>query len=449
MKKLFILLFISVLGFSACEVDEVLNPNSPTVEAYENGATLADLQLLAQGLEATIRGDMQFHFWSTSILGREYYDLRGTDPRYTGELLGQNGGELDIAGFLTTRTYFGRFRSVRNAILLRNAVQNTAATLSTEEVNSFNGFANTLTGYELLLEATRQFENGIRIDVDDPDNLGEFTRSFQESLNGIKGYLDDGYSQLTGASEDFLFSISGDGFSTIPGWPSSQTEAFATFNRALAARVELYLGNSAGVLSALEDSFMNFDQDMDIGAFYSFGGATGNDQTNPLFYVPGVDNYMAHPTFIEDAEDGDGRLSKATLAELIELDGLSGDHQVTLYASNSSPASIIRNEELILMFAEANIGSDNAAAVMAINVVRSSAGLPDFESTDTDEITAQLIHERRYSLFGEGHRWIDMRRWDMLDELPLDRDGDKVHVQFPRPASEGLIICMILNGSLC
>ena len=114
------------------------------MESFENGATLADLQLLAQGLQSVIREDMQFHYWTMSVVGREYYDLRGTDPRYTSELLGQNGGDLDNNGFLTTRTYFGRFRSVRNANLLKQAVANTSATLSAGEISAFNGFANTL-----------------------------------------------------------------------------------------------------------------------------------------------------------------------------------------------------------------------------------------------------------------------------------------------------------------
>ena len=429
------------IGFSSCEVDEILNPNAPTVEQFESGATLADLQLLAQGLEATIRNDVQFHFWTLNIVGREYQDLRGTDPRYTSELLGQNGGDLDAAGFLTTRTYFGRYRSVRNAILLKNAVANTSATLTTGETNAFNGFANTMIGYEMLLEATRQYENGIRVQVDDPNNLGPFTSSFSESLTGILGYLDEGYTQLTGASESFPFAISADGFTSIPG---TETEAVAKFNRAIAARVALYLGKKNDVLSALNNSFMDLEGGMGIGAYYAFGGATGNDAANPLFYIPNTDIYVAHPSWINDATADDNRLSKATLFDTAQvsipvvLDGLQGSYQVSLYPSNSSPAVITRNEELILMYAEANIGSDNAEAVAAINVIRNAAGIGDYSGgTDDASLVDEVLYQRRYSLFGEGHRWIDLRRYDRLDEIPLDRDGDKVHTQFPRPANEG------------
>ncbi len=435
MKKILIILIAGiVLPFTSCQVDEVLNPNSPTVESFENGATLADLKLLGQGLEAVIREDMQFHFWTVSGIGREYYDLRGTDPRYTTELLGRNGGDLDNNGFLTTRTYFGRYRTVRNANLLKTAVQNTVASLTESQSKALLGFANTMIGYEMLLEATRQYENGIRLDVADVNNLGPFTGNFEESLTGIRAILDEGYGQLNGTAEDMVFNLSG--FSSIP---VTETEALAQFNRALAARIALYQGNNSGALSLLNESFMNLSGDLNMGAYYTYGGATGNDLANPLFYVPDVDNYMAHPSWVADAEAGDTRLNKVTdTGAVIEIDDLSSQYLVSIYADNTASASITRNEELILIYAEANIGTDNAEAVNAINIVRAAAGLADYTgATDDASLVNQILHERRYSLFGEGHRWIDMRRYDRLEDLPLDRPGDKVHVQFPRPASEG------------
>ncbi len=435
MKKILFILFIGLaISFTSCEVEEVLNPNSPTIESFENGATLADLQLLGHGLEAVIREDMQFHFWTTSIVGREYYDLRGTDPRYTTELLGRNGGALDNNGFLTTRSYFGRYRSIRNAHLLKTAVTNTAASLTASQTNSTLGYANTIIGYELLLEATRQYDNGIRVDVTDVDNLGPFTNSFQESLTGIKAILDEGFNQLSGVAEDMIFNTAG--LTNIPA--ATQTEAVAQFNRALAARVALYQGDNSGAISALNNSFFNISGGMDMGAYYAFGGASGNDLANPLFYVPGVDNYMAHQSWVDDAEAGDGRLSKITdTGEAIELDGLGSPYLVSIYPANTAPASIIRNEELILIYAEANLGSDNTEAIRAINAVRAAAGLDDYTGgTDDAALTEELIKQRRYSLFGEGHRWIDLRRWGRLGDLPIDRDGDIVHTQFPRPASE-------------
>jgi len=47
-----------------------------------------------------------------------------------------------------------------------------------------------------------------------------------------------------------------------------------------------------------------------------------------------------------------------------------------------------------------------------------------------------MLKQRRYSLFAEGHRCIDMRRYNRLDQLPLDRVSDDVWIQFPLPATE-------------
>jgi hypothetical protein len=48
----------------------------------------------------------------------------------------------------------------------------------------------------------------------------------------------------------------------------------------------------------------------------------------------------------------------------------------------------------------------------------------------------QLLHEKRYSLFLEGHRWIDMRHYGKLGDLPLDRENDTVFENYPIPESE-------------
>ncbi len=440
MKKIYLILLTAIsIAVTSCEVEPILNPNSPTTEVFEDGATLADLQLLAQGLQSVIREDMQFHYWTLSVVGREYYDLRGTDPRYTSELLGQNGGDLDNNGFLTTRTYFGRYRSVRNANLLKQAVANTSASLSAGEVAAFNGFANTIIGFELALEANRQYENGLRLDVNDVNNLGPFLSGYDATMAGIIAILDEGYNQLTSASATFPFSMADGMFSTIPGYDDSQTGAMAKFNRGIVARINIQTGNKADAIKALGDSFMDMGGDLNAGGYYAFGGATGNDFGNPLFYVPDVDNYMAHPTWADEAEAGDTRIDgKTTLATLIELDGLGGDRLVSIYSDNTDDAVMQRNEELILIMAEARIGTDNNAAVNAINVVRAAAGLADYSGgMDDASLVDEVLRQRRYSLFGEGHRWIDLRRYGRLDELPLDRAGDKVHVQFPRPANEG------------
>jgi hypothetical protein len=91
-----------------------------------------------------------------------------------------------------------------------------------------------------------------------------------------------------------------------------------------------------------------------------------------------------------------------------------------------------------LIYAEVQAQLTNSAnAKTAIDRVRNAAGLAAYGgATDLNSLINEILKQRRYSLYGEGHRWIDMRRYDKLSQLPIDRTGDDVWVQFPRPANE-------------
>lgn len=433
--KLFLGLAL-LFAVQACDIETVDNPNAPTAESLLTGATLADLRLLAHGLEAVIRNDMEYYYWTVSIVGREYYDLNNIDPRFTGELVGVQGANLDNNGFITTRAFAAAYRATRNANNLITATQNSAASLTTEQSNSIEGFAKTIKACLLLLELNRQYQNGIRLDVSDPDQLGPFL-SYEESLTGLKALLDEASGQLTSGGSAFVFNLSS-GFS---GFNTPAT--FNQFNRAVAARVALYQNDMAAARSALGESFMDINGSMDLGVYHTFG-TSGNDERNPLFNVANQDLYTVHPTWLANAEAGDNRVDAKTtpldpdvVTVPVLADNLQGSVQVTLYSSDTDPVAMIRNEELLLIYAEANVGTNNTEAVNAINAVRAAAGLDPYAGGMSDsELIEQILHQRRYGLFGEGHRWVDMRRFDRLSEVPTDRAGDVVHTQFPRPVLE-------------
>lgn len=73
----------------------------------------------------------------------------------------------------------------------------------------------------------------------------------------------------------------------------------------------------------------------------------------------------------------------------------------------------------------------------AINVIRTKHGLGNYSGAQTQAaLIDEMLYERRYSLYFEGHRWIDVRRYNKLDELPIDREGDDVWTEFPLPVTE-------------
>ncbi|MDA8692548.1 RagB/SusD family nutrient uptake outer membrane protein [Saprospiraceae bacterium] len=429
--KYIILLLVSFVVLHSCNIDEIPNPNGPSIEGILVDASISQLQTLVTGSEDLLRQEIGFYYDVASIIGREYYFFTGSDPRYTGELLGREDAMLDNAGFYGTRPYFGRYRTVRNLNVLIEAAMG-STTITPEQLNAYIGFAQTFQAYELHLVANLQFQNGIRLDVEDIDNLGAFV-SYDEALAGIISLLDEADAALAAAGTSFPFTLS----SAMGGF--NDPTSFRTFNRALRARISLYQGNNSEALTSLGGSFLDMAGDFTTGParFYS---AAGGDFANNIFRVPDqADAIIAHPSFLADAIAGDNRLDKVLLrpSGTLSLDGLSGDFDVFVFQSLSDVVPYINNEELILIMAEANIGTNNGAAVDAINAIRTSAGLAAYSGgTSNAELLDEVLFQRRYSLFGLGHRWVDARRTNRLNTLPIDRPGDDVFTQLPRPVSE-------------
>jgi hypothetical protein len=80
------------------------------------------------------------------------------------------------------------------------------------------------------------------------------------------------------------------------------------------------------------------------------------------------------------------------------------------------PIAIIRNEELILIRAEANnnkTARDAAAAAADINFIRvNSGGLAangGLGAATQQAVEDEILIQRKYSLLYEGMRWVDMR----------------------------------------
>lgn len=280
-------------------------------------------------------------------------------------------------------------------------------------------------------------ENGIKIGYS-PDPAAFPFVSKAEGFAEINRLLDEAYTSLTseGAAFDFRLSSGFAGFNT----PTT----FARFNRALRARTAAYTGDYAACLTSLSNSFLtevNTAAGMRVGVYHVYSTAAG-DLLNPVFEPPATaTRFFAQRDFFSQNQDTatDTRLSKVFFrSPAVSNYGVSSNYAVSVYASNTAPVAIIRNEELLLLRAEARIKTgDFAGALADLNRVRQAAGVADYTTIadETDGIN-KLLYERRYSLFCEGHRWIDMRRFNRLNELPIERTGDVVAVNFPRPLTE-------------
>ena len=114
----------------------------------------------------------------------------------------------------------------------------------------------------------------------------------------------------------------------------------------------------------------------------------------------------------------------------------------TVYTSPTASVPIIRNEELILLRAEANLGLNNIAqALVDINLIRTtSGGLAAYSGPQTAAaVLDELLYNKRYSLLFEGHRWIDLRHYNKLGTMPKDLPAHKYFSRFPLPRAECII----------
>ncbi|MEW5918955.1 MAG: RagB/SusD family nutrient uptake outer membrane protein, partial [Gemmatimonadota bacterium] len=371
------------------------------------------------------------------VLGREVYWLASDDPRFIQELL---AGPLDGGnGAFGGAHWAPRYASIRGSNIVLNAVEIVTG-LTDEEKEGIRGFAKTMQALDLLLVINTRDAFGAPVDV----NLAPTAEpapivAKAEVFNRIIRLLDEGRTHLQSAGSSFSFGFS-EGFAAF-----NTPTTFIRFNRALRARVAVYLSDFATAQTALQQSFLDVNADLDVGAYHIYSTRAG-DVTNGSFDPTGR-ALRGHPSFVANAQtkpggSPDNRVTKnATAPNVLTVQNISSDKLVTVYNSASASVPIIRNEELILLRAEANLGQGNlSAAVNDINVIRTRAGglAPYAGPVNAAAILDEILYNRRYSLYYEGHRWIDARRYNRLSQLPRDLPSHRVFTAFPFPNDECL-----------
>lgn len=443
LRKYFIGLLAIAAACNPFQVDELVDPNNPNVNSVATNATRRQIQFLVTGLESRHRGYVTNVSQAWNTFGREIWYLNASDPRFQTDWLGQAGRVPDAAyfGFGVTGggSYAAPYQAIKQADVLINAALNTTF-LNDQEKKAVSGFAKTIMAYQYMIPANWLYQNGIRIDVKDPFNPGPFV-SYDQALTFINTLLTEGYADLNAAGTTLPFTLTSGwtGFNTIDG--------LKQVNRAIAARLAIYREDWQGALDALDDSFMDLDGNLQAGPAHTYGAPP--DAFNPLFYVLDANIntiIVVHPSMIDDATPGDLRVEnkffERTTPVTITTDAtpLVGTHQDKRWASNTAAIPFIRNEELILIKAEAHAQLNQPTlAVEAIDVIREAADIgPYGGGTTLEELVDEILYQRRYSLWAEpwGHRWIDARRYDKLDEIPTSYDLGTIFTQFPVPQAE-------------
>jgi len=444
------LLGAALLGAAACG-DKLTVPdyNRPTVEGVAGSAS--GTALLAAGMLIQDRNNTFGYIRDVSVFGREGYYYYPTDARFVSHYLrGQTVSgvaQLDPTGF-ANGNWAAWYRNLKNGENLI-ATADAQASLSAPQKAAVKGFARTFQALALYRVAVTRDSIGAPVEVpSDVSQPAPFV-SRDAVWERVSALLEQAKADLAGGGASFPFALN----SGFAGFDTPAT--FLKFNRALAARVFANRGSLGcaacygQALTALGESFIRnatSRADLDVGVYHIYSTANGdalngmNNSADP--------NLLAHAVTVTTAQKNalgvtDDRVTRK-IAKLATPRGAPGsgngipaEYFFTVYATTTTPVAIIRNEELLLIRAEANLQTGKTTEALAdINMVRTvSGGLSPLTSLGSDPI-GTLLYERQMSLLLEGHRWNDMRRFKRLAQLPLDLSNHFVARVMPIPKDE-------------
>ena len=431
---------------TGCKDLNVPNLNSPALDDLLNNPTRSKIATAATGLLIGTRAGIAAQNGYVSLLGivgRESYNFDPADPRFVTEMMvgPLDGGSPAFGGNLWGLPY----RNILNANVVLAATDRVPA-VSDPEKEAVRGFAKTIQAFDFLKVIVTRDANGAPIDVGIDLTAPPVAIVTKAAVFAhIVQLLDDAQTHLQAAGSAFPFPLPA-GFA---GFDTPST--FLQFNRALRARVAVYTDDFAGALTALGGSFIDTTKSLNLGVYYDYSTVSG-DETNALF-DPNARAILAHPSLETDAQLQTGgakddrfvrKIAKLSAAKSAQ--GLTSDLQFVIYDAVDAPIPIIRNEELILLRAEANVGLNTvgslAAAVTDLNTIRIKSGkLPLYAGAVTQTaLLDELLYNKRYSLMFEGgHRWIDLRHYGRLNTLPQDVTSggtSKRFSKFPFPGFE-------------
>jgi len=439
---------MGALAVVGCNTLDVGDLNNPGIEELSTNPSAVAINTLATGLLVGLRNNVaepNGYIVLLGMMGREGFNLNtNSDPRYMSEMI---AGPLDPgSGAFGANTWPQRYANIRNATTLLNALEGVSDNaLSPERKEGIRGFAKTIQAIELLRIIVTRDVNGAVIDVDrSPTGEPGAIATRAETYARIVALLEEARTHLLAAGTAFSFPL-GDGFAGF-NTPAN----FLKVNRAFRARVAVYLNDWTTALAALGQSFLDTGVSLGVGAYHTYSTGSG-DLTNNI--LRGTAVLRANPLLITAAQlrangQVDLRVS-SKLATGTSATGTSGatsitsDQDFTIYPTNTTRVPIIRNEELILLRAEANLGNNNIAqALVDINFIRSNAGgLPNYAGAVTaGAVLDELLYNKRYSLLWEGgHSWIDFRHYNKLTALPRMTANGKFFPAMPFPNNECLV----------
>jgi hypothetical protein len=412
---------VAAVVLGACQEVTVPNYNNPNLDQLLNSPTASTVNTTVVGLVISLRDRVGTEASAMGILGKESYNLDQAEPR---NVLGYLQGPIEPGGFVQDLSWTAGYRNLRQAAVVLAAVDKVQSFTDAQK-EGIRGFVKTVMAMEMLTQVRIRDVAGIMVDVsaDPAAPLGAIV-SKDAALTRISTLLDEAKTHLQAAGAAFSFPL----HSGFAGFNTPAT--FLKFNRGIKARTEVYRQQWALALAALSESFIDATSgtpaSLATGVYHVYSTASG-DVVNPLF-DPTPTRLYVHPSIISGAQtrangSPDLRLTSKTAVGVSRVvQQVQGQYKFTNYPTSTTPVPVLKNEELILLRAEARYQSgDVAGALSDINFIRVNSGglAPLAGFADANAFIDELLYDRTYSLLFEGgHRWVDYRRYGRLAQLP-------------------------------
>ena len=446
MKATRLLLALTVFAAGACTFNTT-DPNNPS--AIGTNPSQTEVAAAVIGIIQAARNDASNWNLTTGILGREAYRFDGSEPRYISELL---QSPWDAGGFGAGH-WLAEYQAIRSANQLLDVIDG-ASGLTAGDIKATRGFAETMKAQQFLMVLMGHSEDSIPYSVDIPFDAPPAPFLTNKAVwDSVAARLDSADADLAAGDPSFPFNLPA-GFAGFDN-PAS----FRTFNRALKAAVDVYRGSlycgntcytEAKTLLENGSTFIDTSASANLfnGVYFDYSTNPG-DVSNPLHQNPQTGENNVHPSIRDSvqltaAADTDARYVAKTTPRPAVTAGTpprTTDIGWIRYPATNTPVPIIRNEELILLRAEANNALANGAlAANDVNYIRRTSGgldsIAGLGALTQAQILGAILVERKYSLLYEGHRWFDMRRLGRINEVIKDFPADVVHDTYPIPIDE-------------
>jgi hypothetical protein len=430
---------VAAVTLAGCSLD-LTNPNNPTLGSALTNPRAATSQMI-DGVIATYRDNRATQIRAFGSFGRETYYMFITDGRF---ITGPYHDWRLNNSFEAGTQWAVRYGNYRNAYAAIQIVNSTTALTGPEKAGAL-GVLETFIALDLLHVIEARGAIGAVVDMTADVNAVLPIVSEDSVYKWISAKLDEAKGNLDTAGASFYFPMHS-GFSDF-AVAANKPAGFIQFNRALKARVEAKRGSLgcgapcyARASTALDSTWVAdlTAANRDNGVYVIYSTASG-DRLNGASYG-GDPNFYVHPSIDSIAgvaQDDRYRRKVALITSACDTAyihpqtevGVTATHRACTYPTNVSPIPIIRNEELILLAAEANwfaATGSKSTAITDLNFIRANSGglaATTVTTGSTDSVFVnELLKQRFYSLLYEGgHRWIDMRRFGRLGQIINDR----------------------------